>query len=72
MKTKEEFMKDLYVTCNKCGYNNRKDRLENYGTCLLCGEIIDKKIYFKVMMRKMSMKNPKARGRRGLHSCLYF
>lgn len=72
MKAKKEFMEELYVTCNKCGYNNKKKRLENYGTCLLCGEVIDKKSYFKVMMKKLSIKNPKSRGRRGLHSCLYF
>lgn len=45
-KTKEEFLNDYYITCS-CGYNNEKKRLNKYGTCLLCGKIIDEKAYFK-------------------------
>ena len=44
--TKKEFLKNRFLTC-KCGYNNERKRLENFGTCLRCGEIIDEKSYFK-------------------------
>ena len=45
--TKNEFMVARFITCPYCGYNNFKNRLENFGTCLRCGEIIDEKSYFK-------------------------
>lgn len=45
--TKNEFMIARFITCPYCGYNNFKNRLENFGTCLRCGEIIDGKSYFK-------------------------
>ena len=43
---KSEFINNRFLTCS-CGYNNRRDRLENFGTCLRCGKIIDKRSYFK-------------------------
>ena len=45
--TKNEFMIARFITCKYCGYNNFKNRLENFGTCLRCGEIIDERSYFK-------------------------
>ena len=51
MKTIEEkrneFIKVRFITCKYCNYNNYKGRLENYGTCLRCGKIIDERSYFK-------------------------
>lgn len=44
------FKKDVqvnFVECPFCGYNNYKERLNLYGTCLRCHSIIDKKIYLK-------------------------
>lgn len=43
---RNEFIEKNYITC-ECGYNNRKNRLENFGTCLRCGKIIDERSYFK-------------------------
>ena len=43
---RNEFIEKKYITC-ECGYNNRKNRLENFGTCLRCGRIIDERSYFK-------------------------
>ena len=48
----DNFIKDNFVVCDKCGYNNRKGRFDNFGCCLRCGAILDKKIYFKRQMRK--------------------
>ena len=45
--TKSEFMKETFIICNHCGYNNFKVRLKNFGTCLKCGKIIDEKSYFR-------------------------
>lgn len=50
MKNREKFVKERFVTCKYCGYNNFKKRLENFGTCLRCGEIIDERSYFKVKL----------------------
>lgn len=72
MIPRKEFMEELYVTCPKCGYNNKKKRLENFGTCLLCNEILDSKLYFKVMLKKMAIKNPRSRNREGRKAVLYF
>lgn len=72
MKEYKEFMDERYITCDKCGYNNLKKRFEGFGTCLRCNKILDKKTYFKVRMKKLSIRNPKSRGREGLRSCLYF
>ena len=51
MKRKEEtinkFICERFVVCSNCGYNNFKKRLENFGTCLRCGEVIDERSYFK-------------------------
>jgi len=54
-KNREEFMKKNYITCD-CGYNNLKRRFYLYGKCLNCGKIIDKKIYFKVIMNERIIK----------------
>lgn len=68
----DEFMANNFVTCDKCGYNNHKKRFESFGTCLHCGKILDNRAYFKACMKKLSIRNPKSRGRQGLRSCLYF
>lgn len=49
---REAFMKKQFITCKKCGYNNKISRFENYGTCLLCEEILDRKTYFKANFYK--------------------
>ena len=45
-----------FVVCPKCGYNNEFYRFQNYGTCLRCNEIIDKKVYLKC---KLDLANRK-------------
>lgn len=49
---RKEFVKDLFVTCPHCQYNNEKQRLRKYATCLNCGEILDKKTYFLIQLKK--------------------
>ena len=56
-KVIDKFVKDNYITC-ECGYNNEKHRFENYGTCLRCGKILDKKIY---LARLLKIKNKRCK-----------
>ena len=49
---REAFMQKKFITCKKCGYNNKIGRFENYGVCLCCGEILDPKTYFKANFYK--------------------
>lgn len=42
----KQFIKQRYITCD-CGYNNKKDRIERFGTCLRCGKVLYPKIYLK-------------------------
>ena len=55
-KTKEEFLNDYYITCS-CGYNNEKKRLENFGTCLLCGKVLDQKAHFRRIKKDKLRRN---------------
>ena len=50
--TKEDFIKEKYNTCPKCGYNNKKDYTKMYGDCLQCHCILDSKVHFKRTMNK--------------------
>jgi predicted Zn-ribbon and HTH transcriptional regulator len=59
--TKEEFMKQNYVTCNNCGYNNERSRFLQYGKCLRCDTILDDKTYFMIQMMKKLKNNKRKR-----------
>lgn len=51
-----KFVEEHFTTC-ECGYNNKKDRLEIYGTCLRCGKILNQKAYlrYKIKMEQYKM-----------------
>ena len=53
----DEFIKQNFITCKKCGYNNEKGRFNQYGTCLKCGSILDEKTHFKIEMLKKLHNN---------------
>ena len=38
------------VICDTCGYQNHKENVDHYGTCRLCGKILDKKAKFNYEM----------------------
>ena len=38
------------VICDQCGYQNHKDKIERYGTCLRCGKVLDPKAKFNYEM----------------------
>lgn len=40
------------IECNKCGYHNHKRNVVIYGTCLMCGNVLDEKAKFKYEMNK--------------------
>lgn len=54
MYSKHEKVK--FIICPYCGYNNEFFRFQNYGTCLRCDNIIDKKVYLK---HKLDLANRK-------------
>ena len=59
--TKEEFMKEKYITCPKCSYNNEKGRFQQFGKCLKCGTILDQKTHFMIEMMKKIKADKKRR-----------
>lgn len=40
------------VVCEKCKYYNKKRFIEKYGTCNLCGNVLDPKAKYKYEMVK--------------------
>ncbi|MBQ1550975.1 MAG: hypothetical protein IIZ67_02635 [Bacilli bacterium] len=44
----EKFVEN--VICPDCKYQNKKENIERYGTCKLCGRILDKKKKFDYEM----------------------
>ena len=58
----KKFIDDLYITCDECGYNNLKERFQAFGTCLHCGKILDKKVYFKSQLIRRSIRVARIRG----------
>lgn len=60
--SKEDFMKQKYITCDKCGYNNEKSRFLQYGKCLKCDTILDQKVYFMIEMNKRLRNNKRKQG----------
>ena len=61
--SKEKLMEKEYITCDECGYNNKKKGFEAFGTCLRCGNILDDKIYFKAQLFKISMRKSRTQGK---------
>jgi predicted Zn-ribbon and HTH transcriptional regulator len=60
--SKEEFMKKNYVTCENCGYNNERARFLQFGRCLKCKKILDKKTHYMIeMMKKIKDNERKSR-----------
>jgi len=51
-KSKEEFLENTFVKCERCGYNNEKKRFQNFGKCLCCGEIMDSRIFYFRKLKK--------------------
>lgn len=45
--TREKSAKDLgLIYCDKCGYCNRKEMVDKFGTCRGCGKVLDDKAKF--------------------------
>lgn len=70
--SKEKFIEDRFITCDKCGYNNEKDRFQAFGTCLHCGKVLDDKVHFKATLSKMVMRSPRSRHKGTTRAVLYF
>lgn len=72
MLNRKKFIENHFITCDECGYNNHKDRFQAYGTCLHCGKVLDDRVMFKVMLRKIALKNPHLRSKNRTRAILYF
>ena len=60
--SKDEFMKKNYIMCPNCKYNNERGRFNQFGTCLKCGKILDKKTHYMIeMMKKIKDNERKSR-----------
>lgn len=57
----EEFIKHNFVVC-KCGYNNKIEYVNYYGSCLRCGKILNEKAYFKKKLKLEIKKENKKLG----------
>lgn len=64
MRISKDKIMEQYITCNECGYNNKKDRFEAFGTCLNCGKVLDEKVYFRAKMIRKSMRAARINGKR--------
>lgn len=51
-ESKEEFLKDNFIKCKYCGYNNEKNRFQNFGKCLCCDEILDSRVFYIKKLKK--------------------
>jgi len=40
------------IKCDVCGYSNLKGYVQSSGVCHLCGNILDKKTYFKIKLNR--------------------
>ena len=59
-KIKNNIESDLNLIKCDCGYYNRKVNIKKYGTCTICGKVLDKKAYYKhKMIIKIGLKNKK-------------
>lgn len=54
---RNKFVEEKFIKC-ECGYHNKKDMINVYGSCHLCGKILDKKAYFNWQI-KSRMRNKK-------------
>ena len=50
MKLKKEMKKIEFVVCPYCSYNNSKENVRKFGTCLRCKKTIDEKAKFMYEM----------------------
>jgi len=64
MRISKDKMMERYIVCDKCGYNNEKERFQAFGTCLKCKKILDKRIYFRAEMIRRSLRAGRIKGER--------
>ena len=56
----EEFIKKNYIVCS-CGYRNKIENVNKYGTCLYCKKVLDEKVFFLKKLRQ-ELKNENRKG----------
>ena len=55
----------------ECGYCNKKGMIDIYGTCRLCGKILDQKAKYRYEMRKRLYKFPGTKRRFDVWVCVW-
>lgn len=43
-KKRKDFLNNIIC---ECGYQNHKDMIDKYGTCRLCGKVLDQKAKYR-------------------------
>jgi len=56
----EEFIKKNYIVCD-CGYRNKIENVNKYGTCLYCKKVLNEKVFFLKKLRQ-ELKNENRKG----------
>lgn len=56
----DEFIKNNYIVCS-CGYRNKIENVNKYGTCLYCKKVLNEKVVFLNKLREQ-MKGNRRRG----------
>lgn len=49
---RNEFFEKNFIKCPNCGYLNRKEAVDKWGTCLSCKTVLDKKAKLKFELRE--------------------
>lgn len=57
----DEFIKRNFIVCS-CGYRNKIENVNIYGTCLSCGKVLNSRILF---MKKLKLELKKERKKEG-------
>ena len=52
--SKEERARCLHnIICPRCSYHNKDVYIKKYGKCHLCGAVLDKEYFKKMMLRRL-------------------
>ena len=63
-KKKKKKVWEENIICDRCGYQNHKKYIDIYGTCNLCGKVLNQKAKLKYEMFKKLPAYRKNEGRK--------
>lgn len=50
-RNRSKWLEERIIICD-CGYNNHKEAIDIYGSCIMCGKILDDRAYFRYQLKK--------------------